>query len=105
MGSTERLAALHVGQVDGPSLVAELREALLLAPTGSGELLAADAAGVRWLYAFTDEPALARFASARGLDGEVDYLTVYGSRLLGCGGGGPVTWVSMRGGFGSWICA
>ncbi|MEY9950467.1 hypothetical protein ABH937_007597, partial [Kitasatospora sp. GAS1066B] len=82
VGLTERLAALHAGRVDGPALLAALRAALLLAPTDNGEPLAGDADGVRWLYAFTDESTLARFASARGLDGEVDYLTVRGSRLL-----------------------
>lgn len=79
---TARLAALHQGHVDGPALVGELREALVLLPTRGGEPVAADSEGVRWLYAFTDEAALGRFASARGAIGEVEYLTVRGSRLL-----------------------
>ncbi|WP_329566435.1 SseB family protein [Kitasatospora sp. NBC_01266] len=79
---TERLAALQAGQVNGPGLIAAFREALLLAPTENGKPLAADSGGVRWLYAFTDESALARFASARGLEPPVEYLTVYGRRLL-----------------------
>lgn len=81
-GLTARLTALHDGQVDGPALVGELREALVLLPTRGGEPLAGDAEGVRWLYAFTSEAALGRFASARGIGGEVEYLTVRGSRLL-----------------------
>ncbi|MCX4750552.1 SseB family protein [Kitasatospora sp. NBC_01287] len=81
-GLVARLAALHAGQVDGPALVGELREALVLLPIRGGEPLAGDAEGVRWLYAFTGEAALARFASARGVEGEVEYLTVRGSRLL-----------------------
>ncbi|WP_280723781.1 SseB family protein [Kitasatospora sp. MAA4] len=79
---TERLAALHAGLIDGPGILSEFRAALVLLPTRSGEPLAGDAEGVRWLYAFTSEAALARFASARGIDGEVAYLTVRGSRVL-----------------------
>ncbi|WP_327070882.1 SseB family protein [Kitasatospora sp. NBC_01302] len=82
VGLAERLAALHDGQVDGPELVGELREALVLLPTRCGEPLAGEAEGVRWLYAFTSESTLARFASARGIGGEVEYLTVRGSRVL-----------------------
>ncbi|MGF1425934.1 SseB family protein [Kitasatospora sp. LaBMicrA B282] len=79
---SERLAALHAGQVDGPGLVRELRAALVLLPTQDGEPVAGDAEGVRWLYAFTGEDALARFATARGISGEVEYLWVRGSRVL-----------------------
>ncbi|GAB2722484.1 SseB family protein [Kitasatospora kifunensis] len=50
--------------------------------TRGGEPLAGDVGGVRWLYVFTGEAGLARFASARGLVAPVEYLTVYGARLL-----------------------
>ncbi|MFB6559358.1 MULTISPECIES: hypothetical protein [unclassified Streptomyces] len=45
--------------------------------------------GVRWIYAFTDEGALARFAEARGAGPgtaagarEWEYLSILGARLL-----------------------
>lgn len=39
--------------------------------------------GVRWIYAFTDEESLARFAYARG-DGDRawEYVSVLGARLV-----------------------
>ncbi len=45
--------------------------------------------GVRWIYAFTDEEALARFAAARGAGvgagagaGGGEYLSILGARLV-----------------------
>ncbi|MGE7439870.1 SseB family protein [Kitasatospora sp. NPDC001175] len=38
---------------------------------------------MRWIYAFSGEAELAAFARARDFEGDrLDYLTVYGSRLL-----------------------
>ncbi|WP_424709598.1 SseB family protein [Kitasatospora acidiphila] len=51
-------------------------------PTRGGEPLAGELGGIQWLYAFTGEEALARYAEVAGLGPEVAYLTVYGSRLL-----------------------
>lgn len=62
-----------------------LRESVLYVLRWSEtELMTADRDGVRWLYAFTSVRDLILFAAARwpALDGEVDFLTVRGDRLL-----------------------
>ncbi len=56
----------------------------MLLPVAEDESpLTGDYAGIRWIYAFSDESALARFAIARG-DGsrEWSYRRVLGARLL-----------------------
>jgi hypothetical protein len=74
----------ETGELNGRLAVAEFRRALVLAPVEGDGLLATDFGGVRWLHAFTGEPALSRFAVARGMveGAEVPYMTVYGARLL-----------------------
>ncbi|MFF4587076.1 hypothetical protein [Streptomyces sp. NPDC001388] len=75
-----------------PALLGEFRRTPVLVPlvlTGgedSGAPLVADFAGIRWIYAFSDESALARFAIARG-EGtqEWSYRRVLGARLLDAG--------------------
>ncbi|CAL9635491.1 hypothetical protein SUDANB120_06191 (plasmid) [Streptomyces sp. enrichment culture] len=66
-------------------LVGEFRRTVLLVPYADapdGALMSAVSGGIRWLYAFTDEEALARFAVARGeADREWPYLAVLGARL------------------------
>ncbi|MEF2529751.1 MULTISPECIES: SseB family protein [Streptomyces] len=66
-------------------LVGEFRRAVLLVPfedSQGGGVMSAVSGGIRWLYAFTDEEALARFAVARGkADREWPYLAVLGARL------------------------
>ncbi len=48
-----------------------------------GSLWTADFNGVRWICAFSDEEALARFAAARGdARREWTYRTILGARLL-----------------------
>ncbi|WP_319729939.1 hypothetical protein [Streptomyces sp. MB09-01] len=63
----------------------EFRRSVLLAPLtdgADGGLMSVVQGGIRWLYAFTDEAALARFAQARGAgDREWEYLSVLGARL------------------------
>lgn len=83
------IAAFRSGSGDPGSLVGEFRRALLLVPFAVGSaggedgLMSAMSGGVRWLYAFTDEEALARFAVARGDAGrEWPYLAVLGARLV-----------------------
>ncbi|TQF06404.1 hypothetical protein E6W39_34595 [Kitasatospora acidiphila] len=78
----ERLVALHEGQIDSARVVLEFRRSAVLVPTRGGEPLAADLGGVQWLYAFTGEDALMRYAQAGELGPEVPYLTVYGWRLM-----------------------
>lgn len=65
-------------------LLGEFRRTAVLVPFDDHESLwTADFNGVRWICAFSDEEALARFAVARGDAGrEWTYRTVLGARLL-----------------------
>lgn len=65
-------------------LLGEFRRTAVLVPFDAQESLwTADFGGVRWICAFSDEEALARFAVARGEAGrEWTYRTVLGARLL-----------------------
>ncbi|MFR9800041.1 hypothetical protein ACL02U_29735 [Streptomyces sp. MS06] len=61
----------------------DFRDTAVLLPLRDGGWLTADFGGVRWILAFTDETALARYALARGEGGEEwAYETVLGARLL-----------------------
>ncbi|MFD9906350.1 hypothetical protein [Streptomyces sp. NPDC059063] len=66
------------------ALLGEFRRTAVLLPLGADACpLVSDFNGVRWLYAFSDEAALARFARARGAaDRAWDYQRVLGARLL-----------------------
>ncbi|MET9699297.1 SseB family protein [Streptomyces sp. NPDC006529] len=94
MELTAEIAAIRGGGGDPARLVGEFRRSVLLVPfavgpEGTGDadgapsgLMSAVTGGVRWLYAFTDEDALARFAAERGDAGrEWAYLSVLGARL------------------------
>ncbi|MGW2015660.1 SseB family protein [Streptomyces sp. NPDC001927] len=82
------------GQVDDSTSVAARREfarllgefrrtAVLVPFDEHGSLWTADFNGVRWICAFSDEEALARFAVARGEAArEWTYRTILGARLL-----------------------
>lgn len=65
MAGTELLTALarlHAGDVDGHALVTGFRDAVVLVPTdGHDGVLTSRYQGIQWVYAFTDEHALARF--------------------------------------------
>ncbi|MEU3857833.1 hypothetical protein AB0F03_10730 [Streptomyces sp. NPDC028722] len=66
-------------------LLGEFRRTAVLVPLDpeDGSPLTADFGGVRWFYAFSDEPALARFALARGEGGrQWPYQRWLGARLL-----------------------
>ncbi|MER5201672.1 SseB family protein [Streptomyces sp. NPDC002825] len=65
-------------------LLGEFRRTAVLVPFDDHESLwTADFNGVRWICAFSDEGALARFAVARGdAEREWTYRTVLGARLL-----------------------
>ncbi|WP_030714244.1 hypothetical protein [Streptomyces sp. NRRL S-237] len=86
MELTEEIAAYHDGEGEPGRLVGEFRRSVLLAPLEQGPgggLMSAVQGGVRWVYAFTDEAALARFAQARGAgDREWEYLAILGARLV-----------------------
>lgn len=68
-------------------LLGEFRRTPVLVPVDEHEApLVGEWGGVRWIYAFSDEPALARFAFARGEGGrEWVYRRVLGARLLDAG--------------------
>lgn len=65
-------------------LLGEFRRTAVLVPFDEhGSLWTADFNGVRWICAFSNEEALARFASAQGGAGrEWTYRTILGARLL-----------------------
>ncbi|WP_405676095.1 SseB family protein [Streptomyces sp. NBC_01511] len=65
-------------------LLGEFRRSAVLVPLDAeGDLWSAEQGGVRWVCAFSDEGALARFARARGDAGrEWVYRAVLGARLL-----------------------
>ncbi|MFD4943885.1 SseB family protein [Streptomyces sp. NPDC058409] len=60
-----------------------MRRSILLVPTVGERLWSARLGGVRWIYAFTDEAALARFAlhHASG-DQAMDYAALLGARIV-----------------------
>lgn len=62
----------------------EFRRTAVLVPIDPyGSLWTAEQGGVRWICAFSDEEALARFARAQGdAEREWEYRTVLGARLL-----------------------
>ncbi len=65
------------------ALLAAFRDTAVLVPLRSGGWLTADFGGVRWILAFSDTSALARYASARDeAHQEWTYRTVLGARLL-----------------------
>ncbi|MFI8853246.1 hypothetical protein [Streptomyces sp. 891-h] len=82
----EEIAAMRAGDGDPGALLGEFRRAAVLVPQLAGDrLLTRSFGGVRWILAFTDEAALARFArEAGGGDPgeEWEYASVLGARLL-----------------------
>jgi hypothetical protein len=69
---------------EAAALLGEFRRTAVLVPlSDDGFPLTGEYGGVRWIYAFSDEPSLARFAIARG-EGtrEWTYDRVLGARLL-----------------------
>ncbi|WP_265568439.1 hypothetical protein [Streptomyces hygroscopicus] len=66
------------------ALLGEFRRAAVLVPLDENEVpLTGDQGGVRWIYAFSNDSALARFAIARGEGSRVwAYRRVLGARLL-----------------------
>ncbi|MCY0953405.1 hypothetical protein [Streptomyces sp. H27-S2] len=88
MQLTAEIEAIRDGVGDPDRLVGEFRRAALLVPLADGPdggLMSAVSGGIRWIYAFTDEEALARFAVARGeaeAGREWEFLSVLGARLV-----------------------
>ena len=87
---TELVARVRAGDGAGAAMVAAFRDTVVLVPQEESRTLAAgDAGGIRWLFAFTSEAELARWALARGADGASSqaYVSVLGRRLLRSGAG------------------
>lgn len=79
----ERIAERRAGVGDPRALVGEMRRSVLLVPTVGELLWSARLGGVRWIYGFTDEAALARFALLRAPgDQPVDYAALLGARIV-----------------------
>jgi hypothetical protein len=80
----EQIASARAGAGDPRELVGEFRRTAVLVPVVEGGFMSAVSGGVRWIYAFSGEEALARFALARGAAPDVawDFVTVLGARLL-----------------------
>ncbi|MER7037907.1 hypothetical protein [Streptomyces microflavus] len=85
----DRIAERRAGAGDPRALVGELRRALVLVPYDRGGLWTAELGGIRWVYGFTDEAALARFAEERAaVEGagaasrSWEYAAFRGARLL-----------------------
>ncbi|GGT71709.1 MULTISPECIES: SseB family protein [Streptomyces] len=90
----ELIAERRDGAGDPMAMVGEFRRALVLVPVEAGGLWTAESGGVRWICAFTEEAALARFARARDTgqgqeagDGQEtgrswEFARIRGARLL-----------------------
>ncbi|MGW0839087.1 hypothetical protein ACWD26_02805 [Streptomyces sp. NPDC002787] len=77
-------AAIRRRRREAAALLGEFRRTAVLVPLSvDGDPLTGEFGGIRWIYAFSDEPSLARFAIARG-EGtrEWTYDRVLGARLL-----------------------
>jgi hypothetical protein len=60
-----------------------MRRSVLLVPVADGGLWSARSGGVRWICAFTDEAALARFALLNGSgDQPMEYAALLGARIV-----------------------
>ncbi|WP_308307328.1 SseB family protein [Streptomyces sp. ISL-10] len=82
--AAEPVDAVTVARREFARLLGEFRRTAVLVPfDAQGSLWTADFNGVRWICAFSDEEALARFARAQGdADREWAYRTILGARLL-----------------------
>ncbi|MFE7273880.1 SseB family protein [Streptomyces sp. NPDC057623] len=71
----------ETGDGDLRAAVGEFRRSEVLVPVVDDSLVSVEAAGIRWIFAFTDDAALTRFAEARGetLD---ERVPAYGAWLL-----------------------
>ncbi|MFE6691429.1 SseB family protein [Streptomyces sp. NPDC057743] len=84
MSLADEVVSFHEGQPNPAALVGEFRRTTVILPTVDEAILSAELDGIRWLYAFTDEDALSRFAVTRGSrpGTEWKYLTASGARVL-----------------------
>ncbi|WP_426568366.1 hypothetical protein [Streptomyces canus] len=79
----ERIAERRRGDGDPRALVGEMRRSVLLVPVADGVLWSARSGGLRWICAFTDEKAVARFALHHGSgDRPLEYAALLGARIV-----------------------
>ncbi|MFD3560906.1 hypothetical protein ACFWVU_14675 [Streptomyces sp. NPDC058686] len=84
----EQIAERRDGAGDPRALLGELRRATVLVPLDRGGLWTGHLGGVRWVFAFTGEEALARFAQSRESASAQDsarpweFAELLGARLL-----------------------
>ncbi|MGI5195184.1 hypothetical protein ACQEVY_16335 [Streptomyces sp. CA-288835] len=80
----EQDQASRLRRREAAALLGEFRRTAVLLPLGEdGSPLTAEFGGIQWIYAFSDEATLARFAIARGEGArEWAYDRVLGARLL-----------------------
>ncbi|WP_018536582.1 MULTISPECIES: SseB family protein [unclassified Streptomyces] len=84
MPLADEVVAFHEGRPNPAALIGEFRRTVVILPIADEAFLATDLDGIRWLYAFSDEDSLSRFAAGRGSDPatEWQYATVTGARIL-----------------------
>lgn len=84
MSLADEVAAAHAGEPNPAALVGEFRRTPVLIPLVNDSLMSAELSGICWLYAFSDEQELARFAVSRGAapETELSYARAVGARLL-----------------------
>lgn len=87
MELADEIAALRAGSGEPGALIGELRRAALLVPVLGDGLMCAEYGGIRWIYAFTGEAALADFRQGLASqdappDAPPDCVTVLGAHLL-----------------------
>ncbi|MEW9519250.1 SseB family protein [Streptomyces tubercidicus] len=84
MSLADEVATAHAGHPNPAALVGEFRRTSVLVPVVNDSLMSAELSGIRWLYAFSDEQELARFAMSRGAapETELPYVRAIGARLL-----------------------
>ncbi|WP_229928127.1 SseB family protein [Kitasatospora indigofera] len=83
-GLVHAVRMVRAGAGDPGVMVGAFRSSVVFVPRDAdGRVWSGDEGGIRWLFAFSSEAAMAAFARARGHGGpELEYLTVRGSRLL-----------------------
>ena len=82
---SDLVETVRAGGGAGAAMVDAFRATPVLVPRDrTGRLAAADAGGIRWVFAFSTPAELARWALARGGDGDAEqpYVTILGRRLL-----------------------
>ncbi|WP_399088585.1 SseB family protein [Streptomyces sp. BBFR2] len=84
MSLLSEISRIRDGRGNPAALVGEFRRTPVLIPLSGDNLMSTESDGIRWLFAFTDEEALARFLAHRGISPEEapDHVSAVGARLL-----------------------